>query len=194
MADAKTNDLARALRRLAELFEYAMARPGYGSCETSREEAAAEIERARTIAAVYTPQPADVPHDVVRALEELVALVEADCIGDETADDPDEDSVGWDGSGNPLPMTFGHVRRARAAITALATPAPSTSTEEALRDTDRLNWLIETGAHLSWTKDSEMCRVWFPEQWDGSEARAATSDHYVDPRQAIDDARQHTPR
>lgn len=47
-------------------------------------------------------------------IEALLALVE-----DETgADDPDltdDESVGWKG-GEPLPMTFGHIRRARAAV------------------------------------------------------------------------------
>jgi hypothetical protein len=119
--------------------------------------------------AVESPQPAasDVPHDVVRAL-----IFRLECLDEETQEEEAQECA----------------REAIKVLRALATPAPSTSTEEALRDTDRLNWLIETGAHLSWTKDSEMCRVWFPEQWDGSEARAATEDQYADPRQAIDAA------
>lgn len=55
----------------------------------------------------------------IEALEELVKIVE-----DETGvlgnckDEPDDDSIGWTIDGD-LPMTFGHVRRARAELEAM---------------------------------------------------------------------------
>ena len=52
----------------------------------------------------------------MKALEELVSLVEADTgVTGNCQYEPDDDSVGWVG-GKPRPMTFGHVRRARAEL------------------------------------------------------------------------------
>lgn len=56
-------------------------------------------------------------------LKALVDLVADDTLGPATVDDRDEDSVGWTGDGKELPMTFGHVRRARQAIDILITDA-----------------------------------------------------------------------
>lgn len=55
----------------------------------------------------------------ISALEELVKLVEDEATGETTAQEPDDESIGWDSNG-PLPMTFGHIRRARAELDALA--------------------------------------------------------------------------
>lgn len=54
----------------------------------------------------------------LKAIEELIELVEADVgINGACKGEPDGDSVGWSGSPmEPLPMTFGHVRRAREAL------------------------------------------------------------------------------
>lgn len=52
--------------------------------------------------------------DLLRALEEIMEHIDMD--GPTTADEPDEDSVGWNDDGTELPMTFGHLRRARATI------------------------------------------------------------------------------
>lgn len=56
----------------------------------------------------------------MKAIEELIALVEADTGTNGTCKDlPDDESVGWRGeagSDKVLPMTFGHVRRARAEL------------------------------------------------------------------------------
>ncbi|MEM6625017.1 MAG: hypothetical protein AAF674_22600 [Pseudomonadota bacterium] len=53
----------------------------------------------------------------MKALRELLEIVENDVgINGGCSDEPDDESVGWDGKGNPLPMTFGHVRRARAEL------------------------------------------------------------------------------
>lgn len=45
------------------------------------------------------------------AAKDLLSVL--NCDGPETADDPDEGSIGWDGNG-PLKITFGHIRRLRA--------------------------------------------------------------------------------
>lgn len=55
---------------------------------------------------------------MIEPLRQLVDLVAAECLGPSVDSLPDEDSVGWNGDGE-LPMTFGHVRRAQAAIGAL---------------------------------------------------------------------------
>ena len=52
--------------------------------------------------------------DLLEALEQLLSVMDVD--GPATDDDPDEDSVGWNGDGTEMPMTFGHLRRARSAI------------------------------------------------------------------------------
>jgi len=55
------------------------------------------------------------------AIQELLEIVEAETgCNDGCADEPDDDSVGWDGDGKPLPMTFGHIRRARIEADAVA--------------------------------------------------------------------------
>lgn len=52
------------------------------------------------------------------ALEELLSIVEDETgVNDNCADEPDGEPVGWREDG-PLPMTFGHVRRARAELDA----------------------------------------------------------------------------
>jgi hypothetical protein len=58
------------------------------------------------------------PKDLT-ALEELLSIVEDETgVNGNCADEPDGESVGWAEDG-PLPMTFGHVRRARAALEAM---------------------------------------------------------------------------
>lgn len=53
------------------------------------------------------------------AIEELIALVEDDVgLNGNCNDEPDDDCVGWNAKG-PMPMTFGHVRRARAELEAI---------------------------------------------------------------------------
>ncbi len=55
----------------------------------------------------------------------------------------------------------------------------------------RLNFLIEYGAHVSWSMDSEVCNVWLPADR-GEDARPAEGypqKCYGDPRKAIDAAR-----
>jgi hypothetical protein len=56
---------------------------------------------------------------MTKSLKELVDLVAADT-GALAATDADEDSVGWNGDGKPLPMTFGHVRRAAKELEEIA--------------------------------------------------------------------------
>lgn len=52
----------------------------------------------------------------IGALKALVDIVSSECLSMDTQSDPDEDSVGWTGDGKPLPMTFGHIRRANRAL------------------------------------------------------------------------------
>lgn len=61
-------------------------------------------------------------------LDTLLKLVEDEA---DDPDFPDEEAVGYTGDGNDLPMTFGHIRRARRALTALRTllPPPPATTE-----------------------------------------------------------------
>lgn len=54
----------------------------------------------------------------IQAISELVNIVAKETGAIEMTD-ADEDSVGWNDAG-PLPMTFGHVRRAVSAVCALA--------------------------------------------------------------------------
>ncbi len=57
----------------------------------------------------------------------------------------------------------------------------------------RLNFLIQYGAHLSWSMDSEVCNIWLPADR-GEDARPAEGypqKSYHDPREAIDAARLH---
>jgi hypothetical protein len=55
----------------------------------------------------------------MKAIEELIALIENDVgLNGNCKDEPDDDCVGWNAKG-PMPMTFGHVRRARAELEAL---------------------------------------------------------------------------
>lgn len=49
-----------------------------------------------------------------RVGQELLEVM--DCDGPETVDDLDDDSVGWTGDGEPLSMTFGHIRRFRDLV------------------------------------------------------------------------------
>lgn len=56
----------------------------------------------------------------LEALEALVSLVESDTgVLGNCKDEPDDDSVGWRGDKKELPMTFGHVRRARTELDTL---------------------------------------------------------------------------
>ncbi|AUQ71059.1 hypothetical protein [Phaeobacter inhibens] len=58
------------------------------------------------------------PKDLT-ALEELLTIIEDETgVNGICADEPDDGSVGWLEDG-PMPMTFGHVRRARAALDAM---------------------------------------------------------------------------
>lgn len=60
-------------------------------------------------------------------------------------------------------------------------------------DKERLDWLIATGAHVAWSKDSEVCTIWLPNEYDGTEARPAEGyplKGYYDPREAIEAARR----
>ncbi|MBA8904850.1 hypothetical protein [Aminobacter ciceronei] len=70
-----------------------------------------------------SPTPVSAPVGVVEELHELVELVADQCLGPSTLDDPDDETVGWDGDGKPLAMTFGHIRRARKAVASLRSPA-----------------------------------------------------------------------
>lgn len=59
------------------------------------------------------------------------------------------------------------------------------------RDAGRLDWMIQHGAYISWSQDSEVCNVWLPSERDGTEARPAEGypqKCYDDPRKAIDAA------
>lgn len=57
----------------------------------------------------------------MKALNELVEIVESETgVNGNCSDHPDDESVGWAGDGSPLPMTFGHVRRARAEISRMS--------------------------------------------------------------------------
>lgn len=41
------------------------------------------------------------------------------------------------------------------------------------KDTERLRWLAETGARISWSMDGEYCAVWLHDERDGTESRPA---------------------
>ena len=41
------------------------------------------------------------------------------------------------------------------------------------KDAERLRWLAETGARISWSMDGEYCAVWLPDKRDGTESRPA---------------------
>lgn len=57
----------------------------------------------------------------MKAIEELIALAENEVgLNGNCRDGPDDESVGCDGEARPLPMTFGHVRRARAELDAFS--------------------------------------------------------------------------
>ncbi len=54
---------------------------------------------------------------MMKHLEALLAIIETETgINGNCRYEPDDDSVAWDGEGNPVPMTFGHIRRARAEL------------------------------------------------------------------------------
>ena len=82
-------------------------------------------------------------------IEALVALVEGDCEGPGMANHHDKDSVGWRGDGMPLPMTFGHIRRAAlsalSALSASARPAPADLREAIIKATHNASrgWIGE---------------------------------------------------
>lgn len=61
----------------------------------------------------------------------------------------------------------------------------------AVRDSERLDFLIHRGARVSHSMDGETCNVWLPAERDGTEARPAEGypqRHYDDGRKAIDAA------
>ena len=47
--------------------------------------------------------------DLEEASRDLLANLDMD--SEITADLPDDESVGWNGDGSPMPLTFGHIRR-----------------------------------------------------------------------------------
>lgn len=51
--------------------------------------------------------------ELLEALEGLLANLDMESA--QTDSEPDDASVGWNGDGTPMTMTFGHIRRARAA-------------------------------------------------------------------------------
>lgn len=57
------------------------------------------------------------------------------------------------------------------AMIAAAPIAPVT--QGVAKDTERLRWLAETGARISWSVDGEYCAVWLPDERDGTESRPA---------------------
>lgn len=81
------------------------------------------LERAaRTIeslqAQISTPAQAA---KMIEPINELLRLVEGETgINGLCHDEPDSEPVATFGDGSPSPMTFGHVRRARAALRAIA--------------------------------------------------------------------------
>lgn len=62
--------------------------------------------------------------------------------------------------------------------------------EEMERDAERLEWLGGTGAHLSWSRDGEMCNVWLPAEGeeDARPAEGYPQKCYGTVREAIDGA------
>lgn len=56
-------------------------------------------------------------------------------------------------------------------------------------DTERLNYLISSGAYLAWSEDSEVCTVWINNPEAGPEpVQGYPQKCYLDPREAIDAA------
>lgn len=41
------------------------------------------------------------------------------------------------------------------------------------KDAERLRWMAESGARVSWSMDGEYCAVWLPDERDGTESRPA---------------------
>lgn len=61
----------------------------------------------------------------LQPLEELIQFIESDVgLTGSCRDEPDSESVGWSEDG-PMPMTFGHVRRARASLDQLLVSKPN---------------------------------------------------------------------
>ncbi len=75
-----------------------------------------QIRRAFRLCAFHAGGEYHGSPDGLDDIETLVKMVadHADLPGE-----PDEDSIGWLGDGSPLEMTFGHIRRAVAALDAL---------------------------------------------------------------------------
>ncbi|MDP9854552.1 hypothetical protein J2854_001737 [Agrobacterium tumefaciens] len=74
--------------------------------------------------------------DTISDLRSLLSIV-AEETGALKVEDADEDSIGWTTEG-PLPMTFGHVRRAHAALAAL---------EATLSAAEPVAWLVRVYAN-----------------------------------------------
>ncbi|PZU68164.1 MAG: hypothetical protein DI546_20895 [Rhizobium sp.] len=107
--------------------------------------------------------------EIKRALEDLSALV--GIVSDETGalkmSDADEDSVGWNESG-PLPMTFGHVRRAHVALSTLESLQRenedksrdlSACQEQAVKDGNEISSLKAWQAGAISCREAEQARI-----------------------------------
>lgn len=57
----------------------------------------------------------------------------------------------------------------KSGLSIIAAPAA----QGEAKDTERLRWLAETGARISWSMDGEYCAVWLPDERDGTEPRPA---------------------
>jgi hypothetical protein len=62
-----------------------------------------------------------------------------------------------------------------------------------MSDTVMLNWMIEYSAHVSHSRDGEVCNVWMPDE-DGTDepAEGYPQKCYSDPRKAIQAAMKAT--
>ncbi len=89
-------------------------------------------------------------------LRSLLSIV-AEETGALKMNDADEDSVGWTTEG-PLPMTFGHVRRAHAALAALET-ALSAAKPVAWVDEQELRYLEMVSGNKAWADFQRSIKV-----------------------------------
>jgi hypothetical protein len=79
---------------------------------------AQELQKAEILSSIELQDVNNSLAEHIQALSELVDLVAQDILGPSVEDEPDNESVGMTIAG-PLPMTFGHVRRAQKAIAVL---------------------------------------------------------------------------
>lgn len=119
------------------------------------------IDRAALQAAPV--QPVTVPDGaVIKAAQALLDEHKAACLTDpmyaliEMADDDEEASV----SAALLADLFRALNAAPSA-------------QGVAEDAERLRWLAETGARISWSMDGEYCAVWLHDECDGTESRPA---------------------